>query len=58
MRVYILRNPVVIVLDIMQIYDFGLILQLHTKRYNREDIKQLKILILAYHANFTMLAQT
>lgn len=58
MRVYILRNSVVVILDIMQIYDFGLILQLHKKRYNREDIEQLKILILAYHANFTMLAQT
>ena len=58
MRVYILRNPVVVILDLMQIYDFGLILQLHAKRYNREDIEQLKILILAYHANFTMLAQT
>lgn len=58
MRVYILRNSVVVILDIMQIYDFDLILQLHKKRYNREDIEQLKILILAYHANFTMLAQT
>lgn len=58
MRVYILRNSVVVILDIMQIYDFGLILQLHTKRYNREDIEQLKILILAYHANFTIDAQT
>ena len=58
MRVYILRNSIVVILDLMQIYDFGLILQLHTKRYNREDVEQLKILILAYHANFTMLAQT
>lgn len=58
MRVYILRDSVVVILDLVQIYDFGLFLQLHTKRYNREDIEQLKILILAYHANFTMLAQT